>query len=147
MAHQMQSPSAGANAGYDGSYRPPEVGEGHGWRTFAAVMLFAAAAANALWGIAALANDDHFAVDELLFGDLSMWGALYLAFALLQLVTGVLILSRRMSGAIIGIGIALLSGTLALLSIGAYPLWSVVVLAIDGLIIYGLTVYGFPAEA
>ena len=28
-------------------------------------------------GIAALANDDYFAADELLFGDLSMWGTVY----------------------------------------------------------------------
>jgi hypothetical protein len=34
------------------------------------------------------------------------------------------------------IGLALLNGTVALFSIGAYPVWSIVVLAIDGLIIY-----------
>ena len=110
-------------------------------------MFLAAAAVNTLYGVAALANDDHFRVDELLFGDLSMWGALYLGFAVLQLITGLLILGRRTSGAVLGIGIALLNGTLALMSIGAYPLWSVIVLAIDGLIIYGLAVYGFPEPA
>jgi hypothetical protein len=145
MAHEMQSPT-GAKAGYGAYDTPPGVRDGRGWRTFAAVMLFAAGATNALWGIAALVNDDYFTVDELLFGDLSMWGVLYLVFAAVQVITGFLILGRSAFGAVLGIGIALLSGILALISIGAYPVWSIVVLVIDGLIIYGLTVYGFAED-
>jgi len=37
----------------------------------------------------------------------------------------------------------LIHATIALLSIAAYPLWTVIVLVVDGLIIYGLTVHGF----
>ena len=48
-----------------------------------------------------------------------------------------------MLGAVLGIGIAMLHGMLALLSIGAYPVWSIIALTIDGLIIYALTVHGF----
>ena len=32
---------------------------------------------NIVDGIVALANDDFFKADELLFGDLSMWGAIF----------------------------------------------------------------------
>jgi hypothetical protein len=113
-----------------------------GWLVFAAVMFFAAAAANTVYGISALVNDDYFTADELLFGDLSMWGAIYLGFALLQAVVALLILNRNTLGIITGILLALMHGTLALLTIGAYPVWTVVVLVIDGLIIYGLTVHG-----
>ncbi len=35
-----------------------------------------------------------------------------------------------------------MSAVVALLSIGAYPLWSVIILGLDGLVIYVLTVYG-----
>jgi hypothetical protein len=40
----------------------------------------------------------------------------------------------------------MLSATLALVSIGAYPLWSIIIMFVDGLIIYGLTVYGFGEQ-
>ena len=43
-------------------------------------------------------------------------------------------------------GEMLLSAVIALFSIGAYPVWSIVVLAIDGLIIYALTVHGIGEE-
>ena len=49
------------------------------------MMLFIAAAANALWGIAAFANDDYFAADELLCGTCPFWGGIYLAIAAVQL--------------------------------------------------------------
>ncbi|MEZ5124234.1 MAG: hypothetical protein R2736_22150 [Solirubrobacterales bacterium] len=117
-----------------------------GWLTFAAVMFLAAATVNILYGISALVNDKYFAVDELLFGDLSMWGVLYLVFGAAQLVTGILVLRRSGIGAVLGIGIALMHGLLALLSIGAYPVWSIVALTVDGLIIYALTVHGLIEE-
>lgn len=143
MAHEMQTPS-GMETPYGGAYAPPpEYREGHGWLTFSAVMFFAAGAANGLWGIAALSKASYFHSDSLLFGDLKMWAVLALVFAGLQLLAGGLIVARRTSGMVIGIGLALLSGFFALLTIGGYPVWSVVVLVIDGLIIYGLTVYGF----
>jgi hypothetical protein len=119
---------------------------GHGWLVFAGVMFLVAAAFNAVYGISALVNDDYFAADELLFGDLSMWGALYLAFAALQLITALLIFNRSSAGAVIGVGLALLHGIAVLMSIGAYPVWSIILLVIDGMIIYGLTVYGFDEE-
>ena len=119
-----------------------QVDEGEGWRIFAGVMFLAAAAANAVYGIAALANDDYFRADELLFGDLSMWGVFYLVFAAIQLGTGLLILRGSVVGAVTGSILALTHGTVALLSIGAYPVWTVIVLVIDGLIIYGLCVHG-----
>ncbi|HWV85050.1 MAG TPA: hypothetical protein VNZ62_06345 [Capillimicrobium sp.] len=120
-----------------------DADRGSGWLAFAAVMFLVGGALNVLYGIVALANDDHFAVDELLFGDLSMWGVLYLCFGGAQLLAGGLVLRRSMVGAVLGIGIAVLHAMLVLLSIGVYPVWSIIALTIDGLIIYALTVHGF----
>ena|SRR5215212_441333 len=119
---------------------------GRGWLTFAGVMFLIAATFNAVYGIAALANDDYFAADELLFGDLALWGALYLTVAATQAITAFLVFARSSVGAFLGVLIAMLSATLALVSIGAYPLWSIIIMFVDGLIIYGLTVYGFGEQ-
>lgn len=131
---------------------PPQTGgavparEGSGWLVFAAVMFFLAAAGSSLWGITALVNDDYFAIDELLFGDLSAWGWVYLALAATQVLTAFLILSGKWLGAAFGIGLASVHAIILLASIGAYPLWSSILLVVDGLIIYGLAVYGFDAD-
>jgi hypothetical protein len=119
---------------------------GGGWLTFAGVMFLIAATFNTVYGISALVNDDYFAVDELLFGDLSMWGVLYLIVAASQVAAALLVFARSAFGAILGIFIAGLNATLALVSIGAYPIWSITVMVVDGLIIYGLAVYGFGEE-
>jgi hypothetical protein len=119
---------------------------GGGWLTFAGVMFLIAATFNTVYGISALVNDDYFAVDELLFGDLSMWGVLYLIVAASQVVAALLVFARSAIGAILGIFIAGLNATVALVSIGAYPIWSITVMVVDGLIIYGLAVHGFGEE-
>ena len=148
MAHETQTPRAAGDGVGVPTGSPLEREErGAGWLTFAAVMLLAAGGLNVLWGISALVNDDYFAVDELLFGDLSMWGVVYLCFAALQIGAAFLIFGRSAMGAVLGIGIALLHGLMVLMSIGAYPIWSIVLLAIDGLIIYGLAAYGFGDDA
>lgn len=141
MASQMQVPT-----GLDGAQRADRHDRRSGWLTFAAVMFIAAAAVNILYGISALVNDDYFRVDELLFGDLSFWGVVYLCIGAIQLLAAILVLRRSVTGALLGIGLALISGLVALFSIGAYPVWSIVVLAIDGLIIYALTVHGLGEE-
>jgi hypothetical protein len=128
---------------------PPSVPrdrEGTGWLTFAAVLLLLAGCLNALYGIAALVNDDYFAADELLFGDLSLWGVIYLGFAAAQIGAALLIMNRNVGGALMGIALAGLHAIGVLMSIGAYPIWSVVLLVIDGMIIYGLTVYGLVED-
>jgi hypothetical protein len=113
-----------------------------GWFTFAGVLFLVGAGANALWGISALVDDDYFSADELLFGDLALWGALYLGFAVLLAVTGVLILRASEAGIVLGTVLASIHFLVSLPTIGAYPLWTVLVLVIDGLIIYGLLVHG-----
>ena len=112
------------------------------WMSFAGVLFLIGATFNTVYGISALANDDYFASDELLFGDLSMWGALYLAVAAVELVVGLLILNRKAFGVWLGIVLVVIHATIALLSIAAYPVWTVIVLVVDGLIVYALTVHG-----
>ncbi|HEU4658721.1 MAG TPA: hypothetical protein VFR97_14420 [Capillimicrobium sp.] len=144
MAQQEMRTGPRVEQGYDGA--AAHRTSGSGWMVFAAVLFIGAAGLNVIWGISALVNDDYFAVDELLFGDLSMWGVIYLCVAAAQLAAGLLILARSAVGAILGIGLALVHAMLTLLAIGAYPLWSTVMLVLDGMIIYGLTVYGFGEE-
>jgi hypothetical protein len=96
---------------------------------------------NALSGIAALADDDTVAAqaNDVLFGiDLTLWGWLWLLVGLGQITAGVLILQRNELGRWLGITIAALSALITVFVIFVFPLWSIAVLTLDCLVIYGL---------
>ena len=120
----------------------PSSSRGQDWAAFVVVLFFVLGCFNLIDGLAALLADDHFRVDELLFGDLSLWGVIYLVVGALQLGAGWLIFRGSEAGALLGMTLAACSAVVALLSIGAYPIWSVIILGLDGLVIYVLTVYG-----
>ena len=115
---------------------------GENWATFVVVLFIVLGIFNIVDGIAALANDDYFHVDELLFGDLSLWGTIYLVVGAVQLLTAYLVSRGSYAGALLGITLAGLNAVAALLSVGAYPVWSIIILVLDGVVIYALTVYG-----
>lgn len=120
----------------------PSTSRGQSWAAFVVVLFFVLGCFNLIDGVAALVQDDYFRADELLFGDLTMWGFIYLAVGALQLVTAWLIFSEHEIGALLGVILAACNAVVALLSLGAYPVWSVMILVLDGLVIYALTVYG-----
>jgi hypothetical protein len=95
-----------------------------------------------MWGFAAIGNDDNFVADELIVGDLTLWGVLYLVLGALQLLAAWWIAQSRRSGQRLGIVLAGLSAINAMFSFGAYPLWSATILVVDLLVIYGLSVHG-----
>ena len=107
--------------------------------TFAGIMLLVSAAFNLLDGIVALVNDDYYAVDELLFGDLSLWGAWWLFIGAALLFAGWGVLTRKAWAEFLGIGLAGINAFTQLMFLGAYPAWSIAAMAVDGLIIYALT--------
>jgi hypothetical protein len=113
-----------------------------GWAVFAGVLFLLDGIFHGMWGIAAIANDDNFVSDELLFGDLSLWGTFYLIVGALQLLAAWLIAQARRSGQILGLVLAGLSAINAMFTFAAYPLWSATILILDLLVIYGLAVHG-----
>jgi hypothetical protein len=115
-----------------------EQQRGGGWITFAGVMFMIVGAFNVIAGIAALADDNYFRSEELLFGDLKFWGWTWITLGASQLLVSYLIFKRSGAGLFLG---ALLAGINAidhLVAVGAYPIWSIIVMTIDFLIIWGL---------
>jgi hypothetical protein len=107
------------------------------------MMLVLLAILNAIYGIAAIGNSTFFANDtKYILSDLNTWGWVTLGLAALQLGAALSIWKGNKFGQWFGIGTAGLSAIGALMSIPAYPLWSLAVFAVDILIIYGLAVYG-----
>jgi hypothetical protein len=117
-------------------------GGGAGWVVFAATLFMILGVFNVIDGIVALVEDDNFVADELFFGDLAFWGVVMLLLGLLQLLTAYLLYVGNPAGAVLGIFLASLSLIAQLFFLPAYPIWSIIIMTIDLLVIYGLTVYG-----
>ena len=110
-----------------------------GMITFAGILLILVASFNILDGVVALAEDDRFNGDRLLFGDLSAWGFWWIFIGLLQLFAGMQVLKLKDVGMIMGIAFAGLNIFTQLMFIDAYPIWSISIMILDLLIIYALS--------
>ena len=122
------------------STRPSTPAEN--WAAFAGVTFVVLGLFNLVDGLTALRNAKYFSADDLLFGSVRLWGAIYIAVAAAQLLTAALVLLGKKLGTALGIALAAVNAAVALLSVGAYPIWSLTILALDGAVIYALTVHG-----
>jgi hypothetical protein len=123
----------GANVGTNRAAVGPSGGT-----AFAVVILAVAGVLNLIWGLVAIGQDDYYRVDELVFGDLTAWGVAYMIIGVLQVVAAVLIAQGEVVGQFLGILMAAFGGINALLSVGAYPIWSITIMIVCGIIIWAL---------
>jgi hypothetical protein len=111
-----------------------------GFVTFAGVLAIVIGAYNAIGGIAAIAKDDRTdAAVEVLF-DISIrtWGWIWLVIGVVQVVVGALILARHATGLVLGVTWAAVSALLTVFIIFVFPIWSLIVVGVNLLIIWGL---------
>jgi hypothetical protein len=114
-----------------------------GWVTFAAVMLLIAGVLNVIYGIAAIGNSSFFANDtRYILSGLNTWGWVALVIGVVQLFAGFSLWGGGLFGRIVGLAAASLSAIAALLSIPAYPLWSLAIFALDIVIIHQIATRG-----
>ena len=108
---------------------------------------------NVIDGIVTIANPHYFAIysdgytHHLIFGTLSAWGWEILIVGIVQFLAALAIFSQQGWGAVVGIIVASLSAIGRPLYLGVDPWWSIIVIAIDLLVIYGLAAYGFSETA
>jgi hypothetical protein len=100
-----------------------------------------AGAYNFIWGIAALVKDDLFVV-KFLFGDITVWGWIYLILGVIEVIAGFGVLSKNQSARYFGITVATISAIIAFFYIWAVPIWALMIITLDVLVIYGLAEYG-----
>src|SRR5687767_14262296 len=114
-----------------------------GWVTFAGVMLFIVGVLNVIYGIAAIGDSSFFVQDQkYILSNLNTWGWVTLLIGALQLFAAFSLWSGGIYGRVVAIAAASLSALAALLSIPAYPFWSLAIFAIDIIVIHQVAVYG-----
>jgi hypothetical protein len=114
-----------------------------GWVTFAGVLLLIAGTLNVIYGIAAIGNSDFFVDDaNYVFSGLETWGWVTLVIGVLEFLAALSLWRGGLYGRIVGIFAAGLSAIAALLSIPAYPFWSLAVFAICAVVIHQIAAHG-----
>jgi hypothetical protein len=119
-----------------------------GWITFAAVMLTMIGAFNILEGLAALLQRTIAYVDtgRLVVVDLRAWGLVTLVGGGLLVVVGLGLLSRNEVARGVAVVLVVLHALAQLAALAAFPVWSLLMVALDVVVLFALTVHWSPAE-
>jgi len=115
-----------------------------GWITFAAIIAITMGAYEAIMGLVAIFNDEYYLVGKnglVVELDYTVWGWVHLIVGLLAVAGGLALMQGRSWGRMVVIGLAALSGLLNLGFLSAYPVWCTILIALDVIIIYALTVH------
>ena len=120
-----------------------------GWIWFAAVMMMIGGALQAIHGLVAVVNDEWVVWGNRanLYLDISEWGWVHLIVGIVVFLSGLGVLSGNVLARFVGVVLASVSLVANFLYLPAYPLWAIVIIAVDVLVIYALTVHGREARA
>jgi hypothetical protein len=141
------SVSADAGSSRDTSQETavPEPTAWTGWVAFAGFMMIILGTFQAIEGLVAVFDDGFYLVrsDRLLVNvDYDAWGWVHLALGVVVVLSGLGVLVGNLLARIVGVVLAVVSAVLNLAFIEAYPVWSAIVIAVDVVVIYSLTVHG-----
>ncbi len=122
-------------------------GEGNGLIVFASVLLVILGCFNLIYGIAAIANSHVFIANaHYVFGDLRTWGWITLIIGVLQLLAAAGVVAGNQLARWFAVAVIGLSAIDQMFFIPAYPFWSLMIIAVDVVALYGLCAYGSRAN-
>jgi len=112
----------------------------HGVSVFAGIMLILGGAFEALQAIAAIVNDKYLVVlpNYVYAFDLTVWGWIHLLIGLALVAIGISLLLGQGWARIAGIVVAALAALINFTWLPYSPLWAIVLIAIDVLVIWAL---------
>ena len=129
----------------DVDLRPSQVTAWAGWIYFAATMMIISGIFSIIWGIVGLVRDQVFVVGargNVVNLDYTTWGWINLIMGIVVFIAGLCLLTGSVLASIVAVTMAVLSIIGNLLVIAAYPIWSVIVISVNVLVIYAITVHG-----
>jgi hypothetical protein len=119
-------------------------GWAYGFAAFAGAIMLIVGIFQGLAGLAAIFDDSFFVVgDNYAFKvDTTTWGWIHLILGVILVIAGIAIYSGAVWARTIGVFLAILSAVANFFFIPYYPVWAVLIIALDIAIIWALVVYG-----
>ena len=115
-----------------------------GWIAFAGIMMIIAGSLASIFGLVAIVNDDWvvFTNRDAVAIDLTAWGWIQLIVGAILFFSGFGVFTGNVLARTVGVVVASLSLISNFLWLPVYPVWAIVVITIDALIIWALTAHG-----
>jgi hypothetical protein len=116
-----------------------------GWIAFAGVMMIMLGTFHVFDGLLALFQDDYFLVTRTgltVHLDYTTWGVVHLIGGIIVIAAGFALFTGKMWARTLGVIVALVSAVVNIGFLAAYPIWSTIMIAVDILVIWALTVHG-----
>ncbi len=134
-------------------YRYDDDDEAHGgWHgliTFAVCVLVLVGVFHVIGGFVALFEDDVYAVgssDLVVSVDYNVFGIAHMALGVGMVLAAAALFWGKAWGRIVAVAVVMLSAITNLVFLAANPVWYTLMIALDILIIYAITVYGGDRE-
>ncbi len=115
-----------------------------GWIAFAGVMMVIAGSLQAIYGLIAIVNDEWVVWGNRanLLVDLTAWGWVHLIGGVIVLLAGLGLFTGNMVARIVAVIVAGLSLIANFLFIPAFPVWALIVITLDVVVIYAIMAHG-----
>jgi len=115
-----------------------------GWVAFASVILVVLGFFHVFAGVVALFSNDILVLgpENTWLVDLTSWGWAHIVWGLLGIWAGLSLAKGKTFGRVFAIVVAITSAIVNMAFIPVYPIWSILIIAMDVLVIYAVTVHG-----
>ena len=116
-----------------------------GWIAFAGMMLMMLGVFHVIEGIVALTKDNYYLVHSsglVVDVNYTTWGWTHIVAGCIVVAAGAGVLNGQMWARVIGVAVAFLSAIISVGFLAAYPIWSVLMIALAVVVIMALTVHG-----
>jgi len=131
-----------------GSRTRPAKNQLSGWIAFAGIAMIVLGCLDALWGVAAIANDEIVVVGGhgVMILDITTWGWIQLILGIVVGLTGFGLLVGNELARVLALFLLALNAVMQIVWFSAAPLWALMIIALDVWLIYQLCV-NFAKEA
>ena len=116
-----------------------------GWIIFAGVAMIVLGAFQIIEGLVAVFQRNYYQVTPsglIVHVNYDAWGWTHFGIGVLIVVVGFGVMAGMMWARVIGIALAVISAIVNLAFIAAYPVWGIIVIALDVIVIYALAMHG-----
>ena len=125
--------------------QPTEMTAWVGWIAFAGMMMILLGTFHAIQGLVALFQDEYFLVAKsglVVHVDYTTWGWAHLILGIVIALAGISLFTGKVWARVLGVLIVMISAVVNIGFLAAYPIWSALMIAVDILVIWALTVHG-----
>ena len=122
----------------------PPSGAAVGLTVFAGTVMIMVGVFQAIQGVVALFNDEFYVVGEkwTFSFDITTWGWIHLLVGVVLVAAGFFLFQGAVWARVVGVGVVAISAVLNFMWLPYYPLWGMLIIALDVFVIWALTAHG-----